>query len=309
MGTNFFNFGARRNMMTQPEELRTAALPTTQNAMFPTAQTNRGTQFNAMQNFGQPVAPGVDVRERMWNSGQTSAPANPAMTMRVNPNYLPETWDYTQSPEYQQRLAWAQRDLNRQLLAMGRSDSTGGINAMARQQAEIAGQEIDKQYQRAINANMENYNRMFGANQVNYGRAVGEDETGWNRAWNLGEQDWNRNWQLANLGFDATRTGVSSGNQTGLALADLLSGNGANQASLALRSGAVSADQIQGLLNAGWTYLQIEQLIGQRGGGGGVSIPSSVNVPQAPTSGIYNPSTLPQGQVPSWLYQTTDYFS
>lgn len=218
--------------------------------------------------------------------------------LRVNPSYLPEQWDYKQSPEYQQRLAWAQRDLNRQLLNMGRSDSTGGINAMARQQAEIAGQEIDKQYQRALAANMENYGRYFNANQANYGRTVGEDQTGWDRARYLdetafnrgnlmGEQDWNRNFQLANMGLGATTTGVQSGNAAGANLATLLSQNGANQASLAVQRGIISADRIQALLNAGWSYFQINEMVKGMGSGSNPNVMYGSSAYNAPLGGAY----------------------
>jgi len=224
--------------------------------------------------------------------------------LRVNPSYLPEQWDYHQSPEYQQRLAWAQRDLNRQLLSMGRSDSTGGINAMARQQAEIAGQEIDKQYQRALQANMANYGRYIGANTENYGRIRGEDQTGWDRAAYLdqtgfnrqnlmGEQDWNRNFQLANMGYGATQTGVASGAAAGSNLANLLSSNGANQASLALARGDVSADQIQRLLSSGFGFADLERLFANRAPSGAAlgGVPGAVQptLPAYSGAGIGNP--------------------
>lgn len=298
--------------MTQPKPIDPAA------AVGGNAMASRGAQLPAIQG-NMTTTPNVLATAPTGGTFSPQQPTNPMAYgpngggLRVNPNYLPENWDYRQSPEYQQRLAWAQRDLNRQLLSMGRSDSTGGINAMARQQSEIAGQEIDKQYQRALQANMTNYGRMFGANVENYGRTRGEDQTGWDRAayldqtgWNrgayLGEQDWNRNWQLANLGFNATNTGVQSGNQTGMALANLLSGNGANQASLALQRGVVSADRIQSLLNAGWTFLQIDQLFGGQQGGapagstlGGVPGAVQPTLPAYSGAGIGNPGGSYQG--------------
>lgn len=243
-------------------------------------QMNRSSQFGAMQPQGLPQPAPAGTNALVGSSygggrGDWQGYGPNAGGLRVDPTYLPEVWDYQESPEYRNRLAWAQRDLNRLLLSRGRSDSTGGINALARQQSEMAADEIDKQYQRALQANMANYGRYFGANTENYGRTRGEDETGWNRAAYLGEQDWNRNWQLANMGLNATTTGVQSGNSTGMALANLLSQNGANQASLAIQRGLVSADTIQALLNAGFTYLQIEQMI--RGASTGTAAPTTTS--------------------------------
>lgn len=224
--------------------------------------------------------------------------------LRVDPNYLPEYWDnYQESPEFKWRLAQAEKALNRRLLSFGRSDSTGGHNIMGNLYSDIAADERDKQYQRNLMANTENYQRYLGANNINYGRTQSEDQTGWNRAWDidnrdwtrsnyLGEQDWNRNFALANMGFDATRSGVGAGTGASLALAELLSQNGANQASLALRSGAVSADVIQALLNAGFDWARIEGLFG--GGGqtplGGVPGPGAPSLPAPSGAGVGSPT-------------------
>lgn len=298
------------------------------------AATARGGQLNALQSFVPPVQPSTPAAGGFTeaNDGLTgpilpaggnggNALAYPGGRgnymgygsngggLRVDPNYLPEIWDYKDSPEYQWRLAKATKGLNRNLLARGRSNSTFGVNALSNLQSDIAADEVNRQYQRALNANTQNYSRYIGANVENYGRTRSEDQTGWDRATQLdntsdfrafrnGEQDWNRNYQLANMGLGATNTGVQAGNATGLALAYLLSGNGATQAALAVQSGAVSGSTIQSLLNAGLSYLQIESLFG--GGNNTQQIPSSVT---SPNPGNFNISSLPTGTSPSWLQQ------
>lgn len=211
--------------------------------------------------------------------------------LRVDPNYVPENWNYKETPEYQWIQAQAEKGLNRRLLAAGRSDSTGGINALANLRSNIAASEVDKQYQRALQANQENYGRYFNANLTNYGRTQGEDTTGYNRAQYadatnfgrqsyLGAEDWNQNYQLAQLGLDATKTGASAGNATAQSLATLFSQNGFNQASLALARGDVTADQINRLIQQGLSLAQINGMfsggstnaLGSIAGGGGSNI-------------------------------------
>jgi hypothetical protein len=230
---------------------------------------------------------------------QPNAMAYPAYGggLRINPTYLPEYWNYEDSPEFKKQLELNLRGANRRLLAMGRSDSTGGANALNTVESNLRAQEVNRNLERTIANAMANYGRYTGANVENYGRTRDEDQTGWNRAAYLGEQGWNRNYQLANLGYDATRTGVQSGNAAGANLANLLAGNGANQASLALQKGAVSADQIQSLFNAGWTFLQIEQLFNGGTGGspsgatlGGVPGMVQPTLPAYSGSGIGDPA-------------------
>lgn len=222
--------------------------------------------------------------------------------LRVDPNYLPEYWDnYQDSPEFKWRLAQAEKAMNRRLLSFGRSDSSGGHNIMGNLYSDITADERDKQYQRNLMANTENYQRYLGANNINYGRTQSEDQTGWNRAWDidnrdwtrsnyLGEQDWNRNFALANMGFDATRSGVGAGSAASVALAQLLNENGANQASLALSSGRVSADMISSLLSSGFGFDQIEKLFGGGTPLGGVPGPGAPPPPPPSGAGVGDPT-------------------
>ena len=309
----------------------------------------RAATFNQIQNFVPPSPPSTPAATGFTEapgSGGVVQPTPPVNALsgrgdymgygpnggglRVDPNYLPEQWNYQESPEYLWRQQQAERGLNRLLLNRGRSDSLGGLNALANQRSQIAGEEVDKQYQRALAANTANYARYLGANVENYGRTRGEDETAygramgenvlnynrqyqlgerdwnrdayvdqtqynrqyqlgerdWNRQFQMGEQDWNRNFALAGLGYNATQSGVQSGNAASFALATLLSQNGANQASLALTSGAVSADTIKRLLDIGMSFTDIEGLFGSSGG----AVPQGYNPTGATAPALPAPS-------------------
>lgn len=313
--------------MTQPKAppRQTAGSdPRTARAEFENANAmvGRSSQLQAIRNYGPASTPaaGGFTETPSGNTMPTQAGGYPGGRgnymgygpngggLRVDPNYLPEYWDnYQDSPEFKWRLAQAEKAMNRRLLAFGRSDSSGGHNIMGNLYSDITADERDKQYQRNLMANTENYQRYLGANNINYGRTQSEDQTGWNRAWDidnrdwtrsnyLGEQDWNRNFALANMGFDATRSGVGAGTGASLALAELLSQNGANQASLALRSGAVSADVIQALLSAGFDWARIERLFSPLGGVPGPGAP-----PLTPPSGAGVGAPPPPSGGRDWL--------
>lgn len=164
---------------------------------------------------------------------------------RVAPQYVPRgtyqgptdrldvQWDYKSSPEYQFRLDEAQKALNRQLASRGRSNSTFGVNALAKQAALIAGEEVDKQYARARSAEQENYGRGFteegvgygrgfesdrenwgrylGSEGINYGRDVSEDERAYGRFWNEDDREFNRNALLTQMGQRAAELASGQG--------------------------------------------------------------------------------------------------
>src|SRR5262245_31358657 len=188
-----------------------------------------------------------DYRQALYNQTNVN---------RVNPFYMPEEWNYKESPEYQWRLQQALKNANRQNLALGRQNSTFGLNAMNRVASDIAAEEVDKQYQRAAFANQQNWNRMFGTNVENYGRGFRE-----------GEQDWNRNYALAQLGFGATTAGVNSGNAMAGSVANLLSHYGATDALLALSRGDVNADFFTQLLTSGMPIAAINAIFKPSSGG------------------------------------------
>jgi hypothetical protein len=261
-------------------------------------------------NTPPPAAPTTPPGPGNAPGGSSMYPVNGG-GLRVNPNYLPEIWDYQDSPEYQWRLAQAMRNANRVNLAMGRSNSTFGMNAMNRLASDIAAEEVNRQYERALAANMANYSRMLGANQINYGRTREEDETGWNRAtymnerdWTRGnymtEQEWNRAMQMARLGYDATNQGVNAGNQTSFAIANLLRQNGAEQAAAAVANGTVDANLIDQLFQLGYDFLTIEQLIPQLTRRG-TTAPTTT---QTPSTGTTQRSSIDYGATS----QGRDYF-
>jgi hypothetical protein len=83
-----------------------------------------------------------------------------------------EVEDFTKNPAYQARLKESERALNRQLLNMGRSDSTGGINAFATNARSLAGEFEQEAYNRAKGENVLNYDRFLGENMTAYDRAL-----------------------------------------------------------------------------------------------------------------------------------------
>jgi hypothetical protein len=169
--------------------------------------------------------------------GQPNAMATPptpsygsAEAPRVTPQYMPVNWNYQDSPEFQQQLQLGLRGANRRLLAMGRSDSTGGINAMNRFEGDLRAQEVKDNWQRAYMGDQANYGRYSGATRtmrvVWRGPRIGTATT--------------------NLLILVSDVGGRGGRQSNRGEPGRFAGrNGANQASLALCSGAVSADQIQ----------------------------------------------------------------
>lgn len=210
-------------------------------------------------------------------------------------NRLAVNWDYQASPEYQFRLNEAQKALKRQLMAKGRLDSTYGYDVLGRQASQIAGEEVDKQYQRALTAEGTNYGRGFteeglaynrgvdvnernlNRENINYGRGVSEEQAryqrdienmnrylqgnqiNYGRGFQEGEQDWNRNYQLAQLAFQASNPGY--GASYGNALGNLYSNQGQNLAGIAQDRGAVQGTMLQSLLNSGYTYLQAQEMM------------------------------------------------
>lgn len=354
-----------------------------------------GTAAGAPKVGPAPAIPGTSPYKP--DVGPLPSPAYDFSQMR-----LPEFQNYQSSPEYQYRLAESQKQLNRQLLSKGRANSTFGVNALGRQASEIAGEEVDKQYQRNLTAQLENYQRATGENQVGYGRGMEQNVLGYNRGLNLNEQqyargqtgynqavdanaldynrqyqlgerdfnrgltlneqqygrgqtaygqqlgqnelvygrgrseeqqaydrarygeerdygrgvyaderdygrqfqqgqtDWERAYQLADLGYRATTQGVNAGNQTARSLADLLSQNGAHQASAAILNGQVDAATISTLLNSGVDFQRINQMFG------GGSTPGYQTPPYAQSPNISG-GQLSQGQVPSWAQAQGPY--
>ena len=210
-------------------------------------------------------------------------------------NRLAVNWDYQASPEYQFRLNEAQKALRRNLMAKGRLDSTYGYDVLGRQASQIAGEEVDKQYQRALGAEATNYGRGFteegvaygrgvdlgernlNRENINYGRGTAEEQAryardienanrylqgnqiNYGRGWQEGEQDWMRNMQLAQLAFQASNPGY--GASYGNALGNLYSNQGYNMAGIAQNQGAVQGNLLQSLLNSGYTYLQAQEMM------------------------------------------------
>lgn len=80
--------------------------------------------------------------------------------------------DYRQNPAYQNQLRESERALNRQLLARGRSDSTGGINALATNQRRLGAEFEQKAYERAVTEDNNNYARLREQNTTEYDRAL-----------------------------------------------------------------------------------------------------------------------------------------
>lgn len=134
-------------------------------------------------------------------------------------NRLAVNWDYQSSPEYQFRLAEAQKALQRQLGSRGRLDSTYGYDILGRQASQIAGEEVDKQYGRALGAEATNYGRGFqeegiaygrgvdlgernlNREQINYGRGVGEEQTRYGREQFRNQEDYNRYLQANQINY------------------------------------------------------------------------------------------------------------
>lgn len=92
--------------------------------------------------------------------------------------------DFTQNPAYQARLKESERALQRQLLNMGRSDSTGGQNAFATNARRLASE-----------FEQEAYNRAKGENVLNYDRSLGENMTAYDRALTINKLQYDRQFQ------------------------------------------------------------------------------------------------------------------
>jgi len=209
---------------------------------------------------GAPPAGGGDARSLMNGAAYANGgrPA-PGQTMGGPNARVPEIWDFQDSPQYQFRQKQAQRDLNRILMARGRSDSTGGINALARRADEIAADEIDKQYNRALNANLLNYGRDYTEDERDYGRFFSEDD-----------RDFNRNALLTQLGQRAAE--LAAQQSVGYGRDSYGNVIGANQNNSAANSAYTNA-LLQMILGYGsdqsrneWSALNpLLQLLGQGG--------------------------------------------
>jgi len=102
-----------------------------------------------------------------------------------------EVEDFTKNPAYQARLKESERALNRQLLNMGRSDSTGGINAFATNARRLTGE-----------FEQEAYNRAKGENVLNYDRFLGENMTAYDRALTINKLTYDRTYQESVLNYE-----------------------------------------------------------------------------------------------------------
>jgi hypothetical protein len=144
--------------------------------------------------------------------------------------------DYKQNPAYQSQLKDSERALNRRLLSMGRSDSTGGINAFATNQRQLGAEFEQKAYERAVTednnaygrareqnmtefdrANQVNkllydrdyqervlsYDQKFRENERQYGRAKAEEQLAYDRQWNEDAREYSYWKYLVDVGLRA----------------------------------------------------------------------------------------------------------
>lgn len=144
--------------------------------------------------------------------------------------------DYKQNPAYQSQLKDSERALNRRLLSMGRSDSTGGINAFATNQRQLGAEFEQKAYERAVTEDNNAYGRAreqnmtefdraaqvnkllydrdyqervlsyeqkFRENERQYGRAKAEEQLAYDRQWNEDAREYSYWKYLVDVGLRA----------------------------------------------------------------------------------------------------------